>query len=284
MRTPKYDARPASVEEMRMPKPPERRDFVQSLERGLAVILAFSDHHPQLTLSEIAALTSLSKPTVRRVLLTLQELGYVRSEGRFFALTPNILALGYAYLSSLNLTEIAQPHMEAVVEKTGLGCSLATLAGTDVVYVTRVPTYRLAGITLTTGTRLPAYATSMGHVLLAHLSPADLDRYLDRVEMRPLTPRTLVTPAELLTRLAAVKAQGWAMVDQELEDGLRSLSAPVREASGNVIAALGMTGTTATVDTAKMLGEFAPVLIDAAHSISEQLGAAFSRQDRRSLR
>ncbi|WP_433559882.1 IclR family transcriptional regulator domain-containing protein [Pseudonocardia xinjiangensis] len=258
-----------------MPKEPDQREFIQSLERGLAVILAFSDHHPSLTLSRCAELTGLSKPTVRRVLLTLQHLGYVRSEGRLFALTPRVLALGYAYLSSLNLPVIAQPSMEELVAATREPCTLATLDDTDVVYVTRVLTHRRPGATLATGTRLPAHATAMGHVLLADLSQAELDHYLSRAELLPLTARTVRTPGELLGRLDTARAQGWAMVEQELEEGLRSVAAPVRGADGRVIAALGMSASVATADAETMRERFAPLLVRAAAAISERLGADF---------
>jgi len=260
----------------RVPKAPDQREFIQSLARGLAVILAFSDHHPSLTLSRCAELTGLSRPTVRRVLLTLQQLGYVRSEGRSFALTPRVLALGYAYLSSLNLPVIAQPWMEELVADTREACSLSTLDDTDIVYVTRVATHRRPSLTLATGTRLPAHATAMGHVLLADLPKGELDHYLARAELQPLTARTVRTPEELLRRLDSARAQGWAMVEQELEEGLRSVAAPVRGADGRVIAALGMSASVASADEETMRERFAPLLVRAAAEISERLGADFS--------
>jgi IclR family transcriptional regulator, pca regulon regulatory protein len=260
----------------RVPKEPEQREFIQSLERGLAVILAFSDHHPSLTLSRCAELTGLSRPTVRRVLLTLQQLGYVRSEGRSFTLTPRVLALGYAYLSSLNLPVIAQPWMEQVVAETREACSLSTLDDTDIVYVTRVATHRRPAVALATGTRLPAHATAMGHVLLADLPKGELDHYLARADLQPLTARTVRTPEQLLHRLDAARSQGWAMVEQELEEGLRSVAAPVRGADGRVIAALGMSASVASADEDTMRERFAPMLVRAAAEISERLGADFS--------
>jgi IclR family pca regulon transcriptional regulator len=256
------------------------RDFVQAIERGLSVILAFADHHPLLSLTEVAQATGLSRPTVRRILLTLRELGYVRMEGRMFGLTPRILAVGYAYLSSLSLTEIAQPHMEWVIDQTRESCSLSTLDGTDVVYVSRVQTHRVASLTLATGTRLPAYATAMGRVLLADLPTTQLERYLATVDFRPLTPRTVGSARELRRRLDEVRRQGWAFVDQELEDGLRALSAPVRAANGQVIAALSMSyGTGRPQREAEQ--RFLPVLLTAARKISEQLGAHFTAEWRR---
>jgi IclR family pca regulon transcriptional regulator len=259
-----------------VPKDPEQRDYIQSLERGLAVILAFSDHHPSLTLSRCAELTGLSRPTVRRVLLTLQQLGYVRSDGRDFALTPRVLALGYAYLSSLNLPVIAQPYMEEVVAETREACSLSTLDDTEVVYITRVSTHRRPSLTLATGTRLPAHATAMGHVLLADLPAGELDHYLSRVELKPLTARTVRSADELLERLVEVRAQGWAMIEQELEEGLRSVAAPVRGADRRVIAALGTSASVAAVDEETMRTQFVPMLMRAGMQISERLGAEFS--------
>ncbi|XVQ07408.1 IclR family transcriptional regulator domain-containing protein [Spirillospora sp. CA-255316] len=255
-----------------MPKPDEERDLIRALARGLDMILAFSHHRSRMTLTEAAEATGLSRPTARRILLTLQDRGYVRTDGKTFALTPRVLALGYAYLSSLDLTEIAQPFMERVVETTGEGCSMATLDDTDVVYVTRVPTHRITSITLATGTRLPAHATSLGHVLLADLTATELDRYLSRADLRPLTARTIRTADELRERLALARNQGWAMVDQELEDGLRSIAAPVRDANGRVIAAMGLSSLIATTDADTVRKELLPPLLAASNGVSAELG------------
>src|ERR1700745_3757163 len=165
-------------------------DFVQSLERGLLVIRAFDAEHRELGLSEVARISGLTRAAARRFLLTLAKLGYVSfSDGRF-ALTPRVLELGYAYLSSLSLPEVAQPHMEALVAQVNESSSISVLDDTEVVYVARVPTRRIMSITLAVGTRLPAYATSMGRVLLANLPEEELEERLSRVEVRPLAPRT----------------------------------------------------------------------------------------------
>lgn len=251
----------------------ERRDYVQSIERGLAVILAFSHHRPQLTLGQIATLTGLSRPTVRRIVLTLQQLGYIRCEGRAYALTPHVLALGYAYLSSLNLTEVAQPYLEEVTSRTGHTSSLAALDGEDAVYISRVPSRRVMSITLTTGTRLPAYATSIGRVLLAGLTPPDVEHFLVTGDFRALTPHTITDPDRLRAELARVREQGWAMVDQEFEEGVRSFAAPVRDSTGRVVAALGMSCAAATVSVDHIHREYLPVIVGAAREISERLGA-----------
>lgn len=258
-----------------MTKSADQRDYVQSLERGLSVILAFSDHHPRLTLGQIAEETGLSRPTVRRILVTLEELGYVRREGRLFALTPHVLALGYAYLSSLNLTEVAQPYMEEVTAATGHTCSLAALDGEDAVSITRVPSRRVMSFTLTTGTRLPAYATSMGRVLLSGLGGAEVDKLLASAELRPLTPHTTTDPQQLRCKIDEARRQGWALVDQELEEGVRSFSAPIRDATGRVAAALSMSCPAPSVSVDRIHADFLPAIVSAAQSISEKLGASY---------
>lgn len=256
-----------------MPKPPEDKDHVQSLERGLSVILAFADHGPRMTLSRTAQVTGLSRPTVRRVLLTLERLGYVRSDDRDFALTPQVLALGHAYLSSLNLTQVAQPHMERVTETTGHTCSLSVLDGDDAVFVTRVPSRQVLRHTLTTGTRLPAYATSMGRVLLAGLPDHELSTYLAKAPFPRLTAHTRVTADELASELTNARVRGWAFVDQEFEEGVRSLSTPVRDSHGATIASLSTSIAASELDVDEIHRHVRPVLVDAAAAISTELGA-----------
>ncbi|KAA9155017.1 helix-turn-helix domain-containing protein [Amycolatopsis acidicola] len=260
-----------------MVKTEDQKDYVQSLERGLSVILAFSDHRPQLTLSEVAELTALSRPTVRRLLLTLEQLGYVRSEGRYFSLTPHVLGLGYAYLSSLNLTEVAQPFMEEVTKITGQTCSLSALDGHDAVFLARVPAKQVMRMTLTTGTRLPAFATSMGRVLLAGLPEHQLEETLCGLTLSPLTAHTVTDTATLRERLAEVREQGWALVDQEFEEGVRSLSAPVRDTGCRVIATLSMSVPARQYSLEDIKENLLPVVRDNAHEISKRLGASVSR-------
>jgi IclR family pca regulon transcriptional regulator len=215
-------------------------DHVQSLARGLAVIRAFSAAEPELTLSQVARATGLSRAAARRFLITLADLGYVRSDGRLFALTPRVLELGYAYLSSLSLPEVADPHLERLAAEVHESASVAVLDGEDVVYVARVATARIMRVTISIGTRFPAYCTSMGRVLLAALSPERLDDYLARADLRRLTSRTIVLPAALRAELDQVRSRGWAMVDQELEEGLRSIAAPIRDRSGRTVAAVNV--------------------------------------------
>src|SRR3954462_10671889 len=167
--------------------------FVQSLERGLAVIRAFDADHPELTLSDVARATGLTRAAARRFLLTLTDLGYVRTDGRLFALTARVLELGYAYLSALSLPEVAEPHLEALVAEVRESSSLSVLNGDDIVYVARVPTSRIMRVAINVGTRFPAYATSMGRVQLAGLSDGELDDYLEAVELKRLSPRTVTS-------------------------------------------------------------------------------------------
>ncbi|TDC26792.1 IclR family transcriptional regulator domain-containing protein, partial [Kribbella albertanoniae] len=212
--------------------------FLQGLERGLAVIRAFSADAPALTLSEVARDVGLTPATARRILLTLEQLGYVRTDGRQFSLTPRVLALGWAYLSSLDLGELAGPYMEELSAATRESCSIATLDLPDIVYVARVPTSRIMTVALGVGARLPAYPTSMGRVLLAGLGAAALDAYLSDVAAEQLTPHTITSPDQLRAAIDQTRTDGYALVDQELELGLRSLAAPIHNSRGRIIAAL----------------------------------------------
>lgn len=215
-RPPKDGAAPAASDQ-----------YVQSLARGLAVIRAFDTEHADMTLTEVAARTDLTRATARRFLHTLVELGYVRTDGKTFALTAQVLQLGYAYLSGLSLPQLAQPHLEELSLKLGESTSAAVLDGTDIAYIARVTTRRIMTIGITVGTRFPAYATSMGRVLLAGLPPEQLKEYLAAAEIKPLTPRAIGTVKDLLAVLDQVRAQGWCLLDQELELGLMSVAAPV---------------------------------------------------------
>ncbi len=215
-------------------------DFIQSLERGLSVIRAFDAEHPKLSLSEVAASTGLSRAAARRFLRTLVNLGYMRVEGSQFALRPKILELGYAYLSSLSLPEVAMPHLEQLVEQVHESSSVSELDGDDVVYIARVPTRRIMTVAISVGTRFPAYATSMGRVLLADQPSQWLDEYLEAAKLRALTSHTIADPSSLRAELARIREQGWALVDQELEEGLRSVAAPIRDGEGHAIAAVNV--------------------------------------------
>jgi IclR family pca regulon transcriptional regulator len=252
-------------------------DFVQSLERGLAVIRVFDADHAQLTLSEVARATGLTRAAARRFLITLVELGYMRTDGRLFALRPRVLELGYAYLSSLSLPEVAHPHMEALVAQVNESCSVSVLDGDEVVYVARIPTHRIMTVAISVGTRFPAYATSMGRVLLAAQPDAWVDAYLGRVDLVPITSRTVVDPEKLRTTLARIRERGFAVVDQELEEGLRSLAVPLHASDGAVIAAMNISAHASRGTSEAIRKELLPPLVDAARRIEEDLAGGSSR-------
>jgi IclR family pca regulon transcriptional regulator len=245
--------------------------FVQSLARGLEVIVAFDADHPEMTLAQVAQRTGYSRATARRFLHTLVELGYMRTDGKSFALTPQVLGLGTAYLSGLGLPQIAQPHLEALSAQVGESTSVAVLDGTDIVYVARVATRRIMSVGIAVGTRFPAYATSMGRVLLAALDDAALDAVLERTDLRPLTPRTIHEPAELRRELERVRAQGWALVDQELERGLTSMAAPILDGRGTAVAALNVSA--ATMDDTPQIESARDPLLESARAIGADLAA-----------
>lgn len=245
-------------------------DFVQSFARGLAVIRAFDADHAELTLSEVAVRADMPRAAARRFLATLVSLGYVRTSDRAFALTPRVLELGYSYLSALSLPEVAQPHLERLSHELDESTSLAVLDGTDVVYVARVPTRRIMSVSITIGTRFPAWATSLGRVLLAALPDDAADAVLAHSDLQPFTPTTLVERSGLLAELDRVRRAGWAMVDGELEEGLRSIAAPVRDASGAVVAAVNVS-TARRGDPESELERVRPALQRATAAIEADL-------------
>ncbi|MCW3007404.1 MAG: IclR family transcriptional regulator [Solirubrobacterales bacterium] len=216
------------------------REFIQSLERGLGVIRAFGPHAPEQTVSELATTTGLTRATVRRFLITLVELGYVASDGRSFRLTPRVLELGYSFLSGLGFPDIALPHLERLVAEVGESSEACVLDGADIVYVARVPSTSVITLTVNVGTRMPAHATSMGRVLLAELEPEVLDRYLAETTLKAFLPRTVTEPAALREQLAKVRQAGYAIVDQELEEGLVAIAAPVHDRSGRAVGAINL--------------------------------------------
>jgi IclR family pca regulon transcriptional regulator len=248
-------------------------DFVQSLERGLAVIRAFDADHPELTLSEVARATGLTRAAARRFLHTLVELGYVRNEGRVFALRPRILELGHAYLSSLGLSDVAMPHMETLVATVHESSSVSVLDGDSIVYVARVPTHRIMTVVISVGSRFPAYATSMGRVLLAGQSDEWLDGYLTSARLTPLTSRTITDARELRVELQRVREQGWALVDEELEEGLRSVAAPIHDSDDRVIAAINVSAPARRGGAEVLREEFLPHLLTTVRRIEEDVRA-----------
>jgi len=254
----------------------ERGDFVQSLARGLAVIRAFDAENPALTLSDAARRAGVSRAAARRLLLTLVALGYAESDARLFRLRPKVLELGFSYLHGTGLWGAAQPVMVELVERLHESCSAAVLDGDDIVYVARVPTRtRIMSITLGLGSRLPAHLTSMGRVLLAALPPAELEQRLaalGRVEAR--TERTLTDVDALRRAIARVRTQGFALLDQELEPGLRSVAVPVHGPGGAVIAALNVGTHASRVTMEDLRGRVLPALRETAEAVSRAMGSA----------
>ncbi len=246
-------------------------EFVQSLERGLAVIRAFGSERARMTLSEVAREADLSRASARRFLHTLVELGYVVTDGRMFALRPQVLELGYAYLSSLSLPEVAQPHLEQLAEDVGESSSVAVLDGADIVYVARVATRRIMSAAIQVGTRFPAAATSMGRAVLAHLPHRDRDAFLGDVALERLTPHTIIDRELLRAELHRVHGQGWALVDQELEEGLRSIAAPLRDRAGRVVAAVNVSAPVRRGAVEELVADFLPPLLRAVHEIEADL-------------
>lgn len=246
-------------------------EFVQSLERGLAVIRSFSHDRPRLTLSDVARETGMTRAAARRFLITLEALGYVSSDGRLFSLRPSVLQLGYAYLSSFSLAEIAQDHLEELAEALHESCSASVLDGEDIVYVARASTNRIMTIGLSVGARLPAYCTSMGRVLLAELDDAAMASYFETADLAARTDRTITDPAALRAELLRVREQGWCLLDQELEDGVRSVAIPVRDASGRVVAAINTSAHATRVTMETLRADFLPRLQACAAQIDLDL-------------
>jgi len=245
--------------------------YVQSFARGLSVIRAFSADAPRQTLTEVAKRCDLTRAGARRILLTLETLGYVKCEGRQFSLTPKILDLGFAYLSAQPLWQFAEPVMRALTAELRESCSAAVLEGQDIVYVLRVPTRKIMSINLGLGSRLPAWCTSMGRVLLAGLSEAELDAHLAQVKLQAHTTRTVARPDDLRARIDQAREQGWCLVNQELEEGLVSLAAPIKDRNGQTIAALNIGGQVNRTPPEAMLEKGLPKLLDAAQTISRLL-------------
>lgn len=243
-------------------------DFVTALERGLAVIQAFDAEHRQMTLAKVSARTGLSRGTARRSLLTLAELGFVALDGRGFSLTPRVLRLGYAFLSSLGLGEIAQPIVKALSDRLNESCSLAVLDAEDVAFVARAEARRVFRTGVTVGARLPAHATSLGRVLLAGLPDDHLDAWLERLQPVPYTPKTVTDRALLREAILRARQDGFATVDEELQLGIRSIAVPVLDGNGAVVAALNVGALTPRTSFAVMRHEYVPLLRAAAAEIA----------------
>lgn len=257
--------------------PASSADFVQSLARGLAVIRAFDAEHAELGLSDVARRAGISRAAARRFLRTLETLGYVRQTDARFALTPRVLELGMSYLSALSLPEIVQPHLEALSRATDESVSAAVLDGEDIVYVARVPARRIMSVRITIGTRFPAFATSMGRVLLAALPTAELDAALDASAPEAITVRTITDVDALRAELARVRASGVAIVDGELELGIRSIAAPIRGRDGRVVAAVNVSTTAARDAADGVIARATGPLLETVAAIEAELRVADRR-------
>jgi IclR family transcriptional regulator, pca regulon regulatory protein len=262
------DAAPVTAPEAAHPRD---SDFVQSLDRGLAVIRAFGPERERLSLSEVARATGLTRAAARRFLLTLVRLGYVRSDGREFSLRPRVLELGYAYLSGLALPEVAEPHLEELSAKVHESTSISVLDGPNIVYVARVATKRIMTVAISVGTRFPAYAASMGRVLLAGLSEEELGQYLAGTSFEAFTEQTVTDPDRLGEIIREVGQQGYSIVDQELEEGLRAIAAPIRDSSGAVTAAINVSAHARRHSREDMLTQLLPALLETAAQIEVDL-------------
>ncbi|MCM2131521.1 IclR family transcriptional regulator domain-containing protein [Larsenimonas rhizosphaerae] len=248
------------------------RDFVTALASGLDVILAFDQDHPRMTLSEVAARTGMNRARARRFLLTLHALGYVHKQQRHFELAPKTLQLGYSFLSANGYQSVIQQHLEHITQVTGESSSMGVLDGLDVTYVARsAARHRLMAITLSVGTRLPAMATSLGRMLLAQLSDDALDTLLARAELTAYTERTLTDPARLREQILAARQQGYCLVDQELDSGLRSLAIPAFNTHGQLIGAINLSTNAARVDRDTLMNSFLPLMQERAAMIARQV-------------
>ncbi|SDK11514.1 IclR family transcriptional regulator domain-containing protein [Billgrantia gudaonensis] len=247
---------------------PDDRDFVTALASGLEVVLAFDEAHPRMTLSEVAGRTGMNRARARRFLLTLHALGYVRKQGRTFELAPKVLQLGYAFLSANNYRSVIQQVLEEITAECGESSSLGVLDGDSVIYVARSASrHRLMAITLSVGTRLPAAHTSMGRVLLAQLDDSELDAFLERVTLERYTDKTLTDKAELRECIRQVRQQGYAIADQELDSGLRSIAVPAFDAHGKLLGAINISTNAARVDYDTLMRDYLPLLQAKAQEI-----------------
>ncbi|HEY5354124.1 MAG TPA: IclR family transcriptional regulator C-terminal domain-containing protein [Streptosporangiaceae bacterium] len=242
-------------------------DFIEALARGLDVIRAFQPHQPVMSLTAVAGAAGLARPTARRVLLTLEQLGYVRSGGGGFELTPRVLDLGMTYVLSRSLWEVARPHMESLVARTRESSSIAQLDGPDIVYVSRVAVPKIIALAVTIGTRFPAMPTSLGKVLLAALPLETAEQVLAEPSRSGVTARWQPGPAERAAELREVRARGWSLTDEQLAAGIRSVAAPLRDGDGRVIAALNVTVHAAETPVDRLTGEYLPLLLQAAGAI-----------------
>jgi IclR family transcriptional regulator, pca regulon regulatory protein len=258
-----------------------RDDFVQSFARGLSVLRAFGANAPIQTIADVARRAQIPRPAARRLLMTLVELKYASFDGKYFKLTPDVMDLGYSYLSSLAIWDIGQMYLDELAREIHENCSIAVLENTMIVYVARVHVHNVFSTEIAIGTRLPAYATSMGRVLLAALPAEERRRRLLLSPRLALTPQTVVEIDQLLTHLDEVESQGFSVVDQELSAGLRSLAVPVYDASGSVVAALNVSTQVWNGDVDELANRFLRVLKETASRLASKLDNRASLEVRR---
>ncbi len=246
----------------------ENRDFIEALARGLDVLASFDSAHQRFTLSELSERVGLARPTVRRILITLDEMGYVRTDAGSFSLTPRVLEFGMAYLSSTHIWELAKPRLADLSTATGESCSIAQLDGSDIVYVARVAVPKLVTLSVSVGTRFPALPTSLGKVLLASLPEEDLRRALAEPSRSGVTPTWRPDESESISILRRVREQGWAISDQQLAPAIRSIAAPITNEAGEVVAAVNINAHAAETSVETLTHEFLPLLLKSAEEIS----------------
>lgn len=244
-------------------------NFMSSLARGLAVLETFTQNTPQMTISQISGKTGLSRAAVRRCLYTLSKLGFVGAEdGQRYSLRPKMLSLSHTYTVSNTLSSAAQPILERLSQKLNESFSVATLDGDEIVYIARTQVHRVMSVDLHIGSRLPAFCTSMGRVLIASQPPDEVERYLARVQLKQYTPRTVNSVDKLKLLLRNVRRNGYAVCDQEYEIGLRSMAVPVYAPSGKVIATVNLSGHAPRMPMMEMQEKFLPYLRAAANELS----------------
>jgi IclR family transcriptional regulator, pca regulon regulatory protein len=251
--------------------PVEQPDFVTALARGLAVIRAFGAHSSRMSLAEVARRVELPRATVRRSLITLETLGYVETDGKTFMLTPQVLSLGHSYLTSMPVTRAVRPYLEKMSALLNESSSAGILDHDEAVFLTRVPVRRVLLGTETTGSRLPAYCTSMGRVLLAAQSDDMIEEYLSRIEPRAYTPRTITNPAKIRDAIFEARTVSYSIVEEELDAGVIAISVPIKNAHDRTVAALSVVSHVDRATSAQMIDRFLPAMRDAARELRAQL-------------
>ena len=246
-----------------------KKDFVEALARGLEVIRSFDRIHVKQTISQISERTLLARPTVLRLLLTLEDLGYVRSQDNFYSLTPKVVDLGMAYVSSLGLYGAAKPHMENLSKEVDQSVSLAELDGSDIVYTGRVEVPKIISVGVTVGARLPSASTALGRVLLAAVPDSELHDVLSTPSLSMYIPRTRFTAEQIRPRLELVRDQGWAESDEDLQYGVQAIATPIRREDGRVVAAIGLGTHTSEIGKEIVRERYLPLLLETAQLVEK---------------